>query len=171
MVRVDSTKNTRHRIDARVLVAVLAVAFCCGISRTLASQGSSAKVRSVTPHVPPYHAHAPRGPLPQVLPWAEFAGNACAENAYYFAAKIRPVLYQQPCYCPCSRELGHTCLLDCFTRSDKHAAICGTCLKEAIFAYRQTLLGANAQSIRAKIIKGDWKSVDLAKYSQPPQQH
>jgi hypothetical protein len=68
-----------------------------------------------------------------VLPWTEFAGNACAENAYYLAAQIRPVPYQQPC----SAELGHRSLLDCFTRPDKHAAICATCMQEAIFSYQR----------------------------------
>jgi Protein of unknown function with PCYCGC motif len=162
--------GTGPRVNGRAFATVFAMVLCCGVSYALGSQVSPATARPATPHVPPYHAHPPRAHLPQVLPWMEFAGNPCAENAYYFAAKIRPVLYQQPCYCPCGEELGHTCLLDCFTRSDKHAAICATCLKEAIFAYRQTLLGVNAQSIRAKIIKGEWQKIDLAKYTQPPKQ-
>lgn len=165
---LPSRKAALERMGARVFTVILAVAFCCGLVPTTEAYASSAKQHAIAQHVPPYHAHPPRGALPQVLPWTEFAGNACAENAYRFAAQIRPVLYQQPCYCPCSGELGHTCLLDCFTRPDKHAAICGTCMQEAIFTYQQTMQGANAQTIRAKIIKGEWKKVDLAKYSQPP---
>lgn len=42
-------------------------------------------------------------------------------------------------------------------------------MQEAIFAYRQAMLGVSAQSIRAKIIKGEWKKVDLRKYNQPPE--
>lgn len=161
-------KTMRKRTSSRAFTVILAVVFCCGMTHTMEGYVSPEKARSVAAHLPPYHAHPPHGPLPQVLPWAEFAGNASAEDAYYFAAQIRPVLYQQPCYCPCSEELGHTCLLDCFTRPDKHAAICTTCLQEAIFAYRETMRGINAQTIRAKIIKGEWKKVDLAKYNQPP---
>ncbi len=168
METLPSQKPTRERTGGRAFIAILALAFCCGMTHRTAAYASPARTRSATPHLPPYHAHPPRGPLPQVLPWAEFPGNASAENAYYFAAQIRPVLYQQPCFCPCSKQLGHTCLLDCFTRPDKHAAMCGTCLKEAIFAYQQAMQGVNAQAIRAKIIKGEWKKVDLAKYSQPP---
>jgi Protein of unknown function with PCYCGC motif len=170
MLTLRPQKNARQRTSGRAFAMVFALVFCCGITHTLSSAGAPEKPRSAAPYVPPYHAHPPRGPLPRVLPWAEFAGNACAENAYYFAARIRPVLFQQPCYCPCSKELGHTCLLDCFTRSDKHAAMCATCIKEAIFAYQQTLLGVNAQEIRAKIMKGEWKNVDLTKYSAPPKQ-
>jgi hypothetical protein len=169
MAALRSDKSRRERAG-NLLAVILAGVFCCGTVHTLAGYASPARAKSIPPRVPPYHSHPPGGPLPQVLPWTEFAGNACAENAYYFAARIRSVLYQQPCYCPCSKELGHTCLLDCFTRADKHAANCGTCLQEAIFAYRETLLGANPQTIRAEIIKGEWKKVDLAKYNQPPTQ-
>jgi hypothetical protein len=163
-------KAILKRTGSRAFAAMLALAFCYGMAYRTAAYASPAKTPSVTPNVPPYHAHPPRGPLPQVLPWAEFAGNPCAENAYYFAARIRPILYQQPCFCPCSKELGHRCLLDCFTRPDKHAALCATCLQEAIFSYQQAMQGVNAQAIRAKIIKGEWKKVDLAKYNQPPKQ-
>jgi hypothetical protein len=161
-------KTTRGRTSGRAFAVILALAFCGGITHITAASASPAKTHAATSGVPPYHAHPPRGPLPQVLPWTEFAGNPCAENAYRFAARIRPVLYQQPCYCPCSEELGHTCLLDCFTKADKHAAICATCLQEAIFVYRQAMQGMNAKTIRAKIIQGEWKKIDLSKYSQPP---
>ncbi len=149
----------------RVAAVLLLTLFALG--RALPSQSSPNRPRAVT-QVPPYHAHPPRKPLPPVLPWQEFVGNPWAENAYRMAARIRPVLYQQPCYCWCSRTLGHTCLLDCFTRPDKHAADCQTCLKEAIFAYQQTMRGVNARTIRAEIIKGAWVKVNLAHYNHPP---
>lgn len=157
-----------RRTAGKALAAILVLSFCGGLTQIAAAHSPAAGAPAKAPYVPPYHTRAPRGPLPQVLPWFEFAGNACAENAYYLAAQIRPVLYQQPCYCPCGKELGHTCLLDCFTRPDKHAAICATCLQEAIFAYQQVVRGVNARAIRKKIIKGEWKKIDLAKYSQPP---
>jgi hypothetical protein len=168
METMHPKKSAWQRTSGRALTAVLAVACCWVLVHTSAICASPAKERAATPQVPPYHARAPRGALPQVLPWTEFAGNACAENAYYLAAQIRPVLYQQPCYCPCSAELGHRCLLDCFTRPDKHAAICATCMQEAIFSYQETMQGISAQAIRAKIIKGEWKKIDLARFSRPP---
>ncbi|MGH9432538.1 MAG: PCYCGC motif-containing (lipo)protein [Terriglobia bacterium] len=168
MVMPALGKRARPQAKARVLPAILAAALCWGLIYATPGSASPAQSASAKAKVPPYHAHPPRGALPQVLPWSEFAGNPLAENAYCFAAKMRPVLYQQPCYCPCSRDLGHTCLLDCFTRPDRHAAVCATCLQEAIFAYRQTMTGADAKTIRAEIIKGEWKKVDLRKYTQPP---
>lgn len=160
----------RKRAGGRVFALILSCAFCFGLTHITADYALPPTAHPAAPHIPPYHVHPPRGPLPQVLPWAQFASSASAENAYYFAAQIRPVLYQQPCYCPCGEELGHTCLLDCFTRPDKHAAICTACMQEAIFSYQQAMQGADAQTIRAKIIKGEWKKVDLAKYNQPPTQ-
>ena len=167
-MKAFSQKAIRKRMRNRACATILALAFCSGMTWGAAPSASAAKTTAVTPHLPPYHAHPPRGPLPQVLPWTDFTGNAHAENAYYLAARIRPVLYQQPCFCPCGKALGHTCLLDCFTRADKHAAMCGTCLKEAIFAYQQAMQGADAQTIRVKMIKGEWKKVDLTKYNRPP---
>jgi len=42
------------------------------------------------------------------------------QNAYAVAAKIKNILYQQPCYCHCDRSHGHTSLLDCF--ASKHGS-------------------------------------------------
>jgi hypothetical protein len=150
-----------------ILAAAMLVPVFFGFTR-LTSSDASPRTPLPSAAVPPFHAHPPRQPLPQVLPWREFFTNPWAENAYRLAARIRPVLYQQPCYCWCSKTLGHTCLLDCFTRPDKHAADCQTCLKEALFAYQQTLRGTNARTIRAQIIKGAWAKVNLAHYSHPP---
>ncbi len=159
-------KSLRELGAARMcLVAAIAIFAAFAFSRLTSSYAAPQAPRA---SVPPFHSRSPRGPLPQVLPWREFAGNPWAENAYRLAARIRPVLYQQPCYCWCSRNLGHACLLDCFTRPDKHAADCQTCLKEAFFAYQQTMRGVNARTIRAQIIKGDWTKVNLALYSRPP---
>lgn len=160
-------KSLRPQPREKALPAIL-TALCCWLICATPGHALPAQSRSAKARVPPYHASPPRGRLPQVLPWTEFTGNPFAENAYCFAAKIRPVLYQQPCYCPCRRDLGHTCLLDCFTLPDKHAAICATCLQEAIFAYRQTMTGADAKTIRAEIIKGEWKKVNLQEYTRPP---
>ncbi len=80
-------------------------------------------------------------------------------HAYELAAKIAKIIYQQPCYCYCDRGMGHTSLHSCF--SGTHGAECGTCLKELYYAYTMYKQGKSAREIRAGIIKGDWKLVDL----------
>lgn len=131
-------------------------------------QGAAAKTEKKSETIPAYHSRASRKPLPATLPWEQFANNPYAENGYFFASRIREVLYQQPCYCFCDRSLGHGSLLDCYTRPDKHAAICQTCLMETFFADEESRAGKTAAEIRKEIIRGDWKRVNLAKYSVPP---
>ncbi len=118
--------------------------------------------------IPAYHKHPPKGPLPHALPWREFAGNPEAENAYYYGERIRRVLYQLPCYCYCDRAIGHTCLLDCITKPDKHASVCQICLKELLYAYRQVKAGQSAAKIRKEIIEGKYEKIDLRKFQTPP---
>lgn len=80
-------------------------------------------------------------------------------HAYELAAKIPNVLYQEPCYCRCDREEGHTSLRSCF--SDLHGAQCGTCMKELYYSYIETKKGRGPARIRAGIIRGDWQKIDL----------
>jgi hypothetical protein len=87
------------------------------------------------------------------------------QNAYAVAAKIKKVLYQQPCYCHCDRSQGHKSLLDCF--ASRHGSGCGTCIYEDFYAFEQSGKGKTAAQIRAAIIKGEWQLVDAAKYQQP----
>jgi len=108
--------------------------------------------------VPPYHASAPKGPLPATLNPRQFA-DPRVQAAYAMAAQIRGVLYQQPCYCGCDTELGHKSLLDCYVGD--HASICETCMMEGVFAYRETKAGKTPTQIRAEIEQGKWKSVNL----------
>jgi hypothetical protein len=91
--------------------------------------------------------------------------EATVQNAYALAAKIKKVLYQQPCYCYCDRHAGHGSLLDCYT--GKHAAECGVCLREGLYAYEQTKKGKTATQIREGIEKGEWRTVDMTKYQTP----
>jgi hypothetical protein len=81
--------------------------------------------------------------------------------AYKMAAKVSNVLYQQPCYCRCDREMGHNSLHSCFEGT--HGAACSTCMKEGVYTYQQTKLGKTPTQIRAGIERGDWKQVDLEK--------
>jgi Protein of unknown function with PCYCGC motif len=115
--------------------------------------------------VPAYHASAPTGALPETLDPKQFP-DARTQKVYALAAKVKPVLYQQPCYCRCDREVGHTSLLDCF--GDNHGSICDVCKKEAVYSYQQTKLGKSPSEIRAGIMAGKWKQVDLTKLDAAP---
>src|SRR5690348_1566695 len=74
------------------------------------------------------------------------------------ALPIPVVLHQQPCYCYCDR-MGHNSLHSCFENT--HGAQCSTCLKELYYSYQQSKKGKTASQIRAGIIKGDRKQIDL----------
>ena len=55
--------------------------------------------------------------------------------------------------------MGHNSLHSCFENT--HGAQCSTCLKELYYSYQQTKKGKTASQIRAGIIKGEWKQIDL----------
>src|ERR1700692_1967060 len=114
--------------------------------------------------IPAYNAGPPpKGTkLPAVLTksdlWGADAQYPYQTHAYELASKIPNVLHQQPCYCYCDR-MGHNSLHSCFETS--HGARCSTCLKELYYSYQQTKKGKTAAQIRAGIIKGEWKQIDL----------
>jgi hypothetical protein len=111
--------------------------------------------------IPSYHAYALKPPIPATLDPRLFP-DALNRNVYALAAKIKPVLYQQPCYCYCDRNNGHKSLLDCY--ASEHGSQCDICQKEAVLAYQLTQKGKTPAQIRAAIIRGDWKSVDMKPY-------
>ena len=113
--------------------------------------------------VPAYDDHAPRsGEMLPILPADQRVGDnfryPYQVNAYALAAKIPVVISQMPCYCYCER-IGHKSLHTCF-ESD-HGAHCAICMKEVFYANQQTKLGKTPAQIRAGIIRGEWKSIDL----------
>ncbi len=114
--------------------------------------------------IPAYNAGPPPkdAKLPPVLTkdqlWGADAQYPYQTHAYELAAKIPTVLHQQPCYCFCDR-IGHNSLHSCYENT--HGARCETCLKELYYSYQQHKKGKTAAQIRAGIIKGDWKSIDL----------
>jgi hypothetical protein len=128
------------------------------------NQDSGSTQSSTDGRVPAYHAQAPKGELPTTMDPGLFT-DPVVQNAYAVAAKIKRVLYQQPCYCHCDRSQGHKSLLDCF--ASKHGSGCGTCIYEDFYAYEQSSRGKSAAQIRAAIIKGEWNKVDAAKYQKP----
>jgi hypothetical protein len=125
-----------------------------------AKSAAQAKVEEV----PAYHSTLPKGALPATLPASGFA-DPLTKKAYAVAAKLKPVLYQLPCYCHCDQAAGHTSLLSCYR--DLHGSECEICKKEVFYAYEQNRRGKTAPQIRAGIIRGEWQKVDLSKYAPP----
>lgn len=111
--------------------------------------------------VPAFHTSVPVGPLPATLSPSLFT-DPVGQNAYSIAARIKKILYQEPCYCHCDRSQGHGSLLDCYV--SKHAAVCGICEREDFYAYEQSRKGKTAAQIRDGIERGDWQGVDVTKY-------
>jgi hypothetical protein len=144
-------------------IILMAVALGLGIipqGASSRSMGTSSQEPSVEP-VPAFHSSVPAGPLPATLSPSLFT-EPVAENAYSVAARIKKILYQEPCYCHCDRSQGHGSLLDCYV--SKHAAVCGICEREDFYAYEQSRKGKTAAQIRDGIERGDWQGVDMTKY-------
>jgi hypothetical protein len=114
--------------------------------------------------VPAYHAQAPTNELPPTMEPSIYTGDKLVFNSYVVAARVKKVLYQQPCYCHCDRSSGHGSLLDCFV--GRHGSGCDICQKEVFYSYEQTRRGKSAAQIRDGIIRGDWQKVELAKYEK-----
>jgi hypothetical protein len=112
---------------------------------------------------PAFHAQAPKDALPPTMEASLFT-NIQTFNAYVVAARVKKVLYQQPCYCHCDRSQGHGSLLDCF--ASRHGSECDICQKEDFYSYEQTRKGKTPAQIRDGIIHGEWQKVDTAKYAK-----
>jgi hypothetical protein len=114
--------------------------------------------------VPAFHSQAPKDTLPVTMDPQTFT-SPVVMNAYTVAARVKRVLYQEPCYCHCDRSQGHGSLLDCFV--SKHGSGCNICINEDLYAYEQTRKGKTPAQIRQGIIAGEWRSVDTSKYATP----
>ncbi|HKV26062.1 MAG TPA: CYCXC family (seleno)protein [Candidatus Acidoferrum sp.] len=158
-------RNAKGLFCAITLVSC-AIALALLPLRTTEASGASLPQESGADSVPAYHASPPRGSLPETLNPDQFT-EPLVQNGYRLAAKVKKVLYQEPCYCHCDRSAGHTSLLDCF--ADKHGSECGTCLREAFYVYEETHKGMTPSQIRAGIEKGDWQKLDLTKFTAPPE--
>jgi hypothetical protein len=147
-----------------IALAGFGVGFVHAQNPSAQSTKPSAVDSSQQSDVPAYHASRPKTPLPETLDPEQFT-DVQTQNVYALAAKIKSVLYQQPCYCHCDKEMGHTSLLSCYT--DRHASVCALCQKEAVLAYTESQQGKTAAQIRKDIMDGKWKDVDLSKYEAP----
>ena len=146
---------------AALFAAALLIVLLPSGQRLNAQQAASGPAEPV----PAYHAQPPTGTLPETLDPAQF-DNPVVKNSYALAAKVKKVLYQQPCYCHCDRAHGHGSLLDCFTSA--HGSMCNVCMGEALYSYEQTRKGKTPAQIREGIEHGDWQHVDAAKYQNYP---
>ncbi len=139
----------------------LTLAFLFLVTLTMSAQWVSQQEEG---GIPAYNsAPPPKGTkLPPILTkadlWGADAQAPYQTHAYELAAKIPNVIHQQPCYCYCDR-MGHNSLHSCFENT--HGAQCSTCLKELYYTYQQNKKGKTAAQIRAGIIKGEWKQIDL----------
>ncbi len=139
------------------LLALFALVFA--VSITHAQWNSDPK------DVPAYHDKAPaKGEaLAPILTQKQLADQGMTMSAqvagYKAAAKVGNVLYQLPCYCYCDRNHGHKSLRSCFEGT--HGANCGTCIQEALYAYKMTKKGWSPKMIRDGIMRGEFKQMDL----------
>lgn len=140
------------RLAALFLLAVATVAASAQWSNSQQAQD-----------VPAYNAAPPHAPLPPVMHGGQLTGPYFSHpyqvTAYRMAEKIPNVLHQLPCYCRCDRAMGHNSLHSCFEAD--HGAACSTCMKEGVYAYRQTRRGRTPSQIRTGIERGEWMNVDL----------
>ena len=147
----------------KIICAAILCVVALGMPLT-APHAASQLAQSAEEVVPAFHSQPTQEQLPETLSPSQFT-NVVVQNAYILAARVKKVLYQQPCYCHCDRSQGHTSLLDCF--ASKHGAGCGVCMREAIYAYEQSHKGKTAAQIRAGIERGEWQQVDMSKYQTP----
>jgi hypothetical protein len=153
---------TFRLLQNQILYRSLTLAFLFLVTLSLSAQWAAPQQEGGG--VPAYNAAPPPkgAKLPVLLTkadlWGADAQNAYQTRAYELAAKIPNVLHQQPCYCYCDRT-GHNSLHSCFETT--HGAQCATCLKELYYSYQQHQKGKTATQIRAGIIKGEWKQIDL----------
>jgi hypothetical protein len=150
-----------HRRRSKLAYRGLALFFLFAVTITVSAQWTAQEDEG---GIPAYNAGPPpKGTkLPAIMSKADLWGADSQypyqTHAYDLAAKIPTVLHQQPCYCYCDR-MGHNSLHSCFEGT--HGARCSTCLKELYYSYVEHKKGKTAAQIRAGIIKGDWKTIDL----------
>jgi hypothetical protein len=140
----------------KYFAGLLVIALAAGMTHGQVSSENS---------VPAFHAAPPAkgAALPPVLTERELANAGLTQPArtaaYKAASKMSGVMYQMPCYCYCDRNHGHSSLHSCFETA--HGANCGTCMAEALYAYKMSQKGWTPKMIRDGIVRGDWKLVDL----------
>jgi hypothetical protein len=130
------------------------------MTRLLGAVAAPCAILAAGERVPAYHDHPPKDPLPPTKDPGQYIDRPVVQKVYELAAKVRPELYQMPCYCNCDKFAGHGSLLDCFV--DAHGEECGVCQREAVYTYTKAKAGVPVKEIRAGIMAGEWRKVDLS---------
>lgn len=151
-------------------VGLLSAPFPANSPATKGPQSTTGQLPKSDPaqRIPAFHPTPPKEALGPTLDPVQFK-DPVVHNSYAMAGKVRNVLYQQPCYCFCDQNDGHHSLYDCF--ATLHASICNACMAEGVFTYEQTRKGWSPAKIRAAIIRGDWRNVDLTAYKDSATVH
>jgi len=133
------------------------------VALVLVTLAASAQFSDPSNDIPAYNAAPPTHALPPILSGNQLTGPNFSHpyqvTAYKMAAKVPAVLHQEPCYCRCDRAMGHNSLHSCF--EGLHGAECSTCMKEGVYAYRETKKGRTPAQIRAGIERGEYQTIDL----------
>lgn len=156
----DSRQLAGGTIKKHIL---LTLAILGGVTAVFARSGRVTGQEQEAAGPPAYHDHPPTTPLPPTLDPDQFKGDPTAFVAYWMAARLKEVLYQEPCYCPCNKIIGHKSLLDCFATT--HAGLCAKCKSEAVFCYLESGRGQRVEQIRSALREGKAWKLDLAKYA------
>jgi len=161
----SSVPSDSHQLAKRTLKRhiVLTLAILGGVTAVFAGSGKATNQAQQAADPPAYHDHPPTKPLPPTLDPDQFKSDPTAFVAYWMAARLKEVLYQEPCYCPCNNAIGHKSLLDCFATT--HAALCAKCKSEAVFCYLESGRGQSVEQIRSALPEGKAWKLDLAKYA------
>lgn len=154
-------------LNRTIVIGICVFTAAATIAFPAARQGAVAAPTQASPQqpaskIPSYHSAPPSEKLPDTLDPAHFS-DPLTHNSYAMAAKVKSVLYQQPCYCYCDSNDGHHSLYDCFVT--EHARGCNICRYEAILSYEETRKGLTARQIRQEIIRGDWRKINPDDYS------
>jgi len=151
-------------LQRKLIHRALTLALLFAVTLTMTSLWAAPQDEEEGTGIPAYNAGPPHkgAKLPAILTkdqlWGADAQYPYQTHAYELAAKIPVVLHQQPCYCYCDR-IGHNSLHSCYEGT--HGARCTICLKELYYSYQQHKAGKTATQIRAGIMKGEWKQIDL----------
>jgi uncharacterized protein with PCYCGC motif len=157
-------KNLATLLVGYLLIGLSAVLLVLPqLAATPKQSAPSTSAAQTTEPVPAFHAQPPSGQLPDTMEPSLFQDKLIF-NAYAIAGRIRKVLYQEPCYCHCDRSAGHGSLLDCFV--SRHGSGCDLCMREAFYSYEQTRRGKSPLQIREGIMRGDWQTIQIAKYQK-----
>jgi uncharacterized protein with PCYCGC motif len=153
-------RNVRQTVLLLFLILPLLLALLTR-SRTHSPAIHEASSKPVLPQHA-YHKDPPTEPLPATLDPFRFKDDKGVFVAYALASKVAPILYQEPCYCPCDKLRQHKSLLDCFTGT--HGAECRACRIEAMFIYELRKAGKTPSEIRDAMERGDVWKMDFDDY-------